>query len=105
MCIARRPFLRDLRSQTLLHMGERQLLSWRQAGTGATLSGVPAGVWASSVAVGVTVTIILFCSHFHQIEGDRAAGKRSPLVRLGSERALKVRAHKTCYMHLEPSGL
>lgn len=38
----------------------------------------------SSMLVGVTTAVILFCSHFHQIEGDRAALKMSPLVRLGS---------------------
>ena len=52
---------------------------------------VPDAVWAVSVAVGITVTSILFCSHFHQIDGDRAAGKMSPLVRLGAQRALQVR--------------
>ena len=51
---------------------------------------VPDAVWAVSVAVGITVTSILFCSHFHQIDGDRAAGKMSPLVRLGAPRALQV---------------
>ena len=48
-------------------------------------------VWAAAAAVGVTVTTILFCSHFHQIDGDTAAGKMSPLVRLGPVNALKVR--------------
>uniref|UniRef100_A0A8R7Q6F1 1,4-dihydroxy-2-naphthoate polyprenyltransferase, chloroplastic n=1 Tax=Triticum urartu TaxID=4572 RepID=A0A8R7Q6F1_TRIUA len=37
-------------------------------------------VIASSILVGLTTTLILFCSHFHQIEGDRAVGKMSPLV-------------------------
>ena len=44
---------------------------------------IPPLLWALSVCVGITTTIILFCSHFHQIEGDMAAGKKSPLVRLG----------------------
>ncbi len=44
-----------------------------------------------SIVVGITTTAILFCSHFHQIDGDRAAGKLSPLVRLGTKRALSVR--------------
>jgi 1,4-dihydroxy-2-naphthoate octaprenyltransferase len=48
-------------------------------------------VWVCAAAVGVTTTSILFCSHFHQIEGDAAAGKRSPLVRLGAARATQVR--------------
>lgn len=44
-----------------------------------------------SLLVGITTTTILFCSHFHQIEGDRAHGKMSPLVRLGGEKATQVR--------------
>nr|CAB3496834.1 unnamed protein product [Digitaria exilis] len=42
-------------------------------------------VVASSVLVGLTTTLILFCSHFHQIDGDLAVGKMSPLVRVGTE--------------------
>uniref|UniRef100_A0A0D9VQJ9 1,4-dihydroxy-2-naphthoate octaprenyltransferase n=1 Tax=Leersia perrieri TaxID=77586 RepID=A0A0D9VQJ9_9ORYZ len=42
-------------------------------------------VIASSILVGLTTTLILFCSHFHQIEGDRAVGKMSPLVRIGTK--------------------
>jgi 2-carboxy-1,4-naphthoquinone phytyltransferase len=40
----------------------------------------------ASVFLGLTTTIILFCSHFHQVEDDVAAGKRSPIVRLGTQR-------------------
>lgn len=48
--------------------------------------------WSSSilpVAVlnGITTTLILFCSHFHQVADDIAAGKRSPVVRLGTARS------------------
>ena len=32
-------------------------------------------------------TLVLFCSHFHQVEEDAAHGKRSPVVRLGTGRA------------------
>lgn len=39
-----------------------------------------------SVLVGITTSLILFCSHFHQIDGDLAVGKMSPLVRLGTEK-------------------
>ncbi|XP_073131654.1 2-carboxy-1,4-naphthoquinone phytyltransferase, chloroplastic-like [Henckelia pumila] len=46
-------------------------------------------VW-SSILVGYTTTLILFCSHFHQIEDDKAVGKMSPLVRLGTKKASKV---------------
>lgn len=55
---------------------------------------LPAGVWAASLLVGTTVASVLFCSHWHQIEGDRAAGKMSPLVRLGPDRALQARTRR-----------
>ena len=56
----------------------------------ATLQSIPEIVWGASVLVGVSTSIILLCSHFHQIQGDRAAGKLSPVVRLGTRRAAKV---------------
>jgi len=40
--------------------------------------------FASAIIVGITTSLILFCSHFHQVEDDLAAGKRSPVVRLGT---------------------
>ena len=45
--------------------------------------------WGSQLAgiiVGLTTTLVLFCSHFHQVDDDLAAGKRSPIVRLGTKR-------------------
>ncbi|KAL3617288.1 glutathione S-conjugate-exporting ATPase Abc4 [Castilleja foliolosa] len=45
---------------------------------------------SSSILVGFTSALILFCSHFHQIEDDKAVGKISPLVRLGTENGSKV---------------
>ncbi len=45
---------------------------------------------AASVIVGIATTLILFCSHFHQVEDDIAAGKRSPIVRLGIETGAKL---------------
>ncbi|WP_026097960.1 2-carboxy-1,4-naphthoquinone phytyltransferase [Baaleninema simplex] len=45
---------------------------------------------ATSTFVGLATSLILFCSHFHQVEDDLAAGKRSPIVRLGTERGAKV---------------
>lgn len=56
------------------------------AGT-ALWSVIPSSMWAISTFIGLSTTVILFCSHFHQIEGDRAAGKMSPLVRLGVDKA------------------
>ncbi len=40
--------------------------------------------------VGITTTLVLFCSHFHQVEDDLAAGKRSPIVRLGTQRGAQI---------------
>uniref|UniRef100_A0ACD5TVF1 Uncharacterized protein n=1 Tax=Avena sativa TaxID=4498 RepID=A0ACD5TVF1_AVESA len=53
--------------------------------SGAVLLPLSKTVIASSILVGLTTTLILFCSHFHQIDGDRAVGKISPLVRIGTK--------------------
>lgn len=45
---------------------------------------------AASVIVGITTTLILFCSHFHQVKDDIAAGKRSPIVRLGTQKGAQL---------------
>ena len=42
---------------------------------------------AAALLVAIPTSIILFCSHFHQLEDDRLAGKRSPIVRLGTRKA------------------
>lgn len=44
----------------------------------------------TATVVGIATTLILFCSHFHQVEDDLAAGKRSPIVRLGTETGAKL---------------
>jgi 2-carboxy-1,4-naphthoquinone phytyltransferase len=44
----------------------------------------------ASVIVGILTSLILFCSHFHQVEDDIAAGKRSPIVRLGTAKAAQL---------------
>ena len=47
--------------------------------------------WGPALVLGsgpaVATSLVLFCSHFHQVEQDAAHGKRSPVVRLGSQRA------------------
>ena len=48
------------------------------------------GNLAVSSIIGISTSIILFCSHFHQVKDDLAAGKRSPIVRLGTSRGAKV---------------
>lgn len=45
---------------------------------------------AASVIVGIVTSVILFCSHFHQVKDDAAVGKRSPIVRLGTEKAAQL---------------
>lgn len=44
----------------------------------------------ASIVVGVATSLILFCSHFHQITDDLAAGKKSPIVRLGTLKAANL---------------
>jgi len=44
----------------------------------------------ASIIVGIVTSLILFCSHFHQVQDDIAAGKRSPIVRLGTANGAKV---------------
>ncbi|KAG5135951.1 hypothetical protein AAZX31_08G068600 [Glycine max] len=47
-------------------------------------------VLSASILVGFTTSLILFCSHFHQVEGDKEVGKMSPLVRLGTKKGAEV---------------
>jgi 1,4-dihydroxy-2-naphthoate octaprenyltransferase len=44
----------------------------------------------ASAILGMVTSIILFCSHFHQVKDDLAAGKRSPIVRMGTDLGAKV---------------
>ncbi len=44
----------------------------------------------ASIIIGITTTIILFCSHFHQVEDDLAAGKRSLIVGMGTQAGSQV---------------
>jgi 2-carboxy-1,4-naphthoquinone phytyltransferase len=44
----------------------------------------------ASLIIGISTSLILFCSHFHQVKDDLAAGKLSPIVRMGTEMAAKV---------------
>lgn len=44
------------------------------------------GLSVAAIAIGLVTSLILFCSHFHQVADDIAAGKRSPIVRLGTQR-------------------
>jgi 2-carboxy-1,4-naphthoquinone phytyltransferase len=46
--------------------------------------------WVASIVLGITTSLILFCSHFHQIKDDFAVGKLSPIVRLGTKRSAEL---------------
>ena len=53
------------------YYSQAQTWSWGSQGAGAL--------------IGLTTSLVLLCSHFHQVEDDIAAGKRSPIVRLGTQ--------------------
>jgi 1,4-dihydroxy-2-naphthoate octaprenyltransferase len=53
-----------------------------------------------SLFVGISTAIILFCSHFHQVADDLAAGKKSPIVRLGTQQGAKVLAIAVVSLYL-----
>lgn len=55
---------------------------------------------AISTIVGISTSIILFCSHFHQVQDDLAAGKRSPIVRLGTRLGAKVLTWSTASIYI-----
>jgi 1,4-dihydroxy-2-naphthoate octaprenyltransferase len=64
------------------------LLALDPAAAGSAAPTVP---WTTALVLGsgpaLATTLVLFCSHFHQVEEDAAHGKLSPVVRLGSQRA------------------
>ena len=47
-------------------------------------------VLPASIPLGLVTSLILFCSHFHQVEDDLQAGKRSPVVQLGTQRSAQL---------------
>ena len=50
--------------------------------------------WETSLLLGsgpaLATTLVLFCSHFHQVIQDGLHGKKTPLVRLGTDRVAKL---------------
>lgn len=50
--------------------------------------------WRTALVLGsgpaLATTLVLFCSHFHQVQEDAAHGKQSPVVRLGTARAASL---------------
>jgi len=63
------------------------LVALAPVGTEGAANSIP---WGQALALGsgpaLATTLVLFCSHFHQVEEDAAHGKRSPLVQLGTAR-------------------
>ena len=55
---------------------------------------------AAALLVAYPVSLVLFCSHFHQEFDDRAVGKLSPIVRLGVVRATRLLWFPVSYTHL-----
>jgi len=80
------------------YWGLGEPLCWLAFGPLATAAGLlalapfqPAATaipWRTALELGagpaVATTLVLFCSHFHQVDDDAAHGKRSPVVRLGT---------------------
>ncbi len=54
---------------------------------------------AASIIIGISTSIILFCSHFHQVKDDLAAGKLSPIVRMGIEMGARVLQYATASIY------
>ncbi len=50
--------------------------------------------WKEALMLGsgpsLAITLVLFCSHFHQIKEDKSCGKNSPLVILGAKRSASL---------------
>lgn len=80
------------------YWGLGEPLCWFAFGPLATAAGLLALAPAEAVAAPIpwklalelgagpalATTLVLFCSHFHQVDDDAAHGKRSPVVRLGT---------------------
>lgn len=79
---------------------------------GSVWMGVPSaptllqpGVIGAACLVGLTTTAILFTSHFHQEEGDAAAGKKSPVVRFGLPKCIDFLRRGVLFHHVLASLL
>lgn len=54
----------------------------------------------ASLIIGISTSIILFCSHFHQVKDDLAAGKLSPIVRMGTKMGVRVLKWSTASIYI-----
>ena len=81
------------------YLGLGEPLCWLAFGPLATAAALlvlgPSGEaqipWQTAFQLGagpaLATSLVLFCSHFHQVDEDAAHGKRSPVVRLGTARS------------------
>tara|TARA_Y100001978_G_scaffold198982_1_gene212411 strand:+ start:920 stop:1843 length:924 start_codon:yes stop_codon:yes gene_type:complete len=60
--------------------------------------------WKESILLGtgpsLAITLVLFCSHFHQIKEDKKFGKISPLVKLGTKKGALLVPWIICTIYL-----
>ena len=60
--------------------------------------------WKESLILGsgpsLAITLVLFCSHFHQIKEDKKFGKNSPLVFIGAKRGALLIPWIICLIYL-----
>jgi 2-carboxy-1,4-naphthoquinone phytyltransferase len=54
----------------------------------------------ASLIIGISTSLILFCSHFHQVKDDLAAGKLSPIVRMGTKMGSQVLQWATASIYI-----
>jgi 1,4-dihydroxy-2-naphthoate phytyltransferase len=54
----------------------------------------------ASLIIGISTSLILFCSHFHQVKDDLAAGKLSPIVRMGTAMGVTVLKWSTASIYI-----
>lgn len=54
----------------------------------------------ASMIIGISTSLILFCSHFHQVKDDLAAGKLSPIVRMGTKMGARVLEWSTASIYI-----
>ncbi len=54
----------------------------------------------ASIIIGISTSLILFCSHFHQVKDDLAAGKLSPIVRMGTRTGAIVLQWSTASIYI-----
>lgn len=60
---------------------------------------------SSSLLIGINTALILLCSHFHQVEDDLKAGKKSPIVRLGTKKGYQLLTVLTLIIFIIPIAL